>query len=102
MSGAGNTASNRWSSAPDFCPPQYASADALESGTRYQCRYDGAVEVTINGALWSRTWWNFAGETVTEYTATARGSLGSFDTRFDTDYAAWLALSVPAAPCITC
>lgn len=102
MSGAGNTASNRWSNAPDFCPPQYTIAYELESGTRYQCRYDGAVEVTINGALWSRTWWSFAGETVTEYTAAAKASLGSFDTRFDTDYAAWLGVPVPAAPCLTC
>ena len=103
MSGAGNTANNSWSSAPDFCPPQYTIAMEMESGTRYLCRYDGAVSVTIDGALWARTWWNLSGETVTEFTPAAKAALGSWDTRFDDDYATWLAAQVPAAPsCPAC
>ena len=103
MSGAGNAANNRWSNAPDFCPPQYTTAIEMESGTRYQCLYDGAVSVTIDGALWARTWWNLSGETVTEFTPAAKAALGSWDTRFDDDYAAWLAAQVPAAPpCPSC
>ena len=103
MSGAGNTANNRWSSAPEFCPLQYTLAVEMESGTRYQCLYDGAVSVTIDGALWARTWWNLSGQTVTEFTPAAKTSLGTWDTRFDDDYAAWLAAQVPTAPpCPTC
>ena len=98
MSGAGNSASNQWSNPPDFCPPQYTTATPLESGTRYQCRFDGAVAANVNGALWSRTWWNLSGETVTEFTPAAKAALATWNTRFDDDYAAWLAAQVPAAP----
>jgi hypothetical protein len=104
MSGAGNQGSQRWSNPPGFCPPQYTHADPLESGTRYTCDYDGAVEVDIDGALWSRTWWRIAGGTVTEFSAAAKAQLGSWDPRFDDDYAAWLALQPqePSAVCATC
>ncbi len=103
MSGDASTASNRWSAAPDFCPVQYTTAVDLEGSTRYQCRYDGAVSVTIDGSPWSRTWWSLSGETVTEFTPTAKATLGTFDTQFDDDYAAWLAAQPPAAaPCPTC
>ena len=102
MSGGGNSARNSWSSPPDFCPPQYTTAVALENSTAYYCQFDGAVAVTIAGALWSRTWWNLAGETVTEYTPEAKSALGSWDTRFDDDYAAWLAVQPPVARCQDC
>ena len=32
-----------------------------------------------------------AGDAVTEFSASAKNQLGSWDTRFDTEYAAWLA-----------
>jgi hypothetical protein len=103
MSGAGNSAGNQGASAPGFCPAQYTTAFDLEVGTRYECRFDGAISTTIDGALWTRTWWNFSGETVTEYTPAAKAALGSFDTRFDDDYAAWLATQAPATPaCPAC
>ena len=103
MSGSSGTAANRWSAAPDFCPPQYTMSVEGPSGTIFQCRYDAAVSVTIGGALWTRTWWNMAGETVTEYLPAAKASLGSWDTRFDNDYASWLSTqSPPASACATC
>ena len=103
MSGAGNSANHQWSNPPTFCPPQYTTSWTLDSGTAYQCQFDGAVSVTIEGALWTRTWWNTAGESIAEYTAAAKASLGVWDTRFDDDYAAWLApLPVASPSCSTC
>lgn len=104
MPGTGNGAANQWSSAPAFCPPQYTRSRELESGTTYTCDYDGAIAVNVNGALWSRTWWSFSGsDTVTEFSPTAKAQFGAWDTRFDDDYAAWLA-SLPPAPtaCASC
>lgn len=100
MSGAGNSASNQPANAPAFCPPQYTHSYAnMESVLA--CDYDAAVVVNVNGALWSRTWWRFAGgDTVTEFTPTAKAQLGSWDPRFDDDYTRWLA-SVPPA-CVNC
>jgi hypothetical protein len=103
MSGTSGTAANHWSAAPDFCPPQYTTSFDGPSGTVFQCRYDAAVTVSIGGALWTRTWWNMAGETVTEYLPPAKASLGSWDTKFDDDYAAWMSVQSPVTPdCATC
>jgi len=102
MSGAGNTASHRWSDAPNFCPPQYTHVDALPSGDRYTCEYIGAVEVDINGAFWSRTWWQMSGGTVTDFSPAAKLQLGTWDTRFDDDYARWLGPHQAAGPCEGC
>lgn len=97
MSGAGNTANHAWSSAPAFCPPQYTRVLDAESGPVYQCDYTGAISVSINGAPFSRTWWSFGGESVTEFSPAAKTQLGTWDTRFDDDYAKWLsALPLPA------
>ena len=104
MSGAGNSASNQWSSAPGFCPPQYTRSYEQERGTVYTCDYSGAIEVNVNGGLWSRTWWSLlGGDTVTEFTPVAKAQLRAWDTRFEDDYAAWLAL-LPPAPiaCTSC
>lgn len=98
MSGAGNSAGNSWTSAPIFCPPQYTRVFESESGPVYSCDYGGCVSVNINGGLFARTWWNMGGDTVTEFTAGAKTTLGSWDTRFDDDYARWLAIQPPAAP----
>ena len=98
MSGAGNNASAQSSNPPTYCPPQYTRVDYLESGSRYTCDYDGAVEVDVNGALWTRTWWNESGDSVTEFTPAAKAQLGTWDPRFDNDYASWLAAQPPAPP----
>lgn len=98
MSGGANSAAHAWASAPSYCPPQYTRVVEVQSGTRYTCDYAGAVSVSVNGQAFARTWWNFDGSTVTEFTATAKAQLGTWDARFDDDYAAWLAAQPPAPP----
>ena len=103
MPGAGNSASHQWASAPDFCPPQYTRINEGVNGPVYSCDYDGAVAVNIDGALWARTWWRMTGDSVTEFSAQAKARMGSWDSRFDADYALWLAsLPPPATPCPVC
>ena len=103
MAGAGNSASNNWASAPTNCPPQYTRVVDGESGPMYSCDYSGAVALNVQGVLWSRTWWGFSGDTVTEFTRAAKTRLGSWDTRFDDDYAAWLAAQpAPTQSCLSC
>ena len=94
----GNSATHRWAGAPEYCPPQYTHVVEGELGPIYSCDYSDAVSVTIDGALWARTWWSMAGGTVAEYSATAKASLGTWDTQFDDDYAAWLASRPPPPP----
>jgi len=96
MAGAGNSASHAWSSAPAFCPPQYVRAVELESGTRHECGYIGAITVAVGGAPFARTWWSMAGDSVTEFSTGAKTQLGRWDTRFDDDYFAWRA-TVPSS-----
>ena len=103
MAGAGNSANNDWASAPANCPPQYTRVFDGESGPIYSCDYAGAVTVAINGAPFTRTWWNMDGDTVTEFTPAAKAQLGTWDSKFDDDYATWFAsLPPPAPPCPTC
>ena len=103
MSGPANSASHRWASAPTNCPAQYTRVFDGESGPIYSCDYTGAVAINIDGTLWARTWWSMAGDTVTEFTPTAKVRLGTWDSQFDNDYAVWLAsLPPPASPCPTC
>jgi hypothetical protein len=96
MSGEANSAVNTWTSAPSFCPPQYTRVFDGESGPRYTCDYAGAVSVSIDGRLFARTWWNPGGDTSTEFTASAKATLGTWDTKFDDDYARWLAVQFPS------
>lgn len=98
MAGGGNSAGHAWASAPGFCPPQYTRVFDGESGPIYSCDYTGAVSVSINGAPFARTWWTMAGDTVTDFSPAAKTQLGTWDTRFDDDYAAWLASLPPPAP----
>jgi hypothetical protein len=97
MAGGGNSASHAWASAPTFCPPQYTRVIEGESTTSYWCDYAGAVSISIDGGLFARTWWNMAGDTVTEFTPAAKARFGTWDTRFDDDYARWLAAQPPAS-----
>ncbi len=102
-SGAGDTASHQWSNAPAFCPVQYTHSYESESGTVYSCEYAGAIEVDIDGALWARTWWNPLGDSVTEFAPVAKAHMRGWSTRFDDEYARWLAAQVPPpSPCATC
>ena len=100
MAASGNSANHAWASAPRFCPPQYTRVFEGWSGRIYSCDYTGAVSVSINGAPFARTWWRKSGDTVTEFSPIAKSQLGTWDTRFDDDYAAWLAALPPPAPSI--
>ena len=103
MAGAGNSASNAWASAPANCPPQYTHVVDGESGPIYSCDYAGAISVSINGAPFTRTWWSMGDDSVTEFTPAAKARLGTWDSKFDDDYAVWLAsVPPPAAPCASC
>ena len=101
ISGAGNSATHQWASPPIFCPPQYTHVFQNESGPPYTCDYSGAVAVNIDGVLWTRTWWSTGGDSVTEYTPAAKAKLGTWDTRFDNDYAIWFS-SLPPLRCPDC
>ena len=98
MAGGSSSASHAWASAPAYCPPQYTRVFDGENAPIYSCDYTGAVSVSINGAPFARTWWTIAGDTVTELSPAAKAQLGTWDTRFDNDYAAWLASLPPPAP----
>jgi hypothetical protein len=99
MGGAGNAGSHQWANAFTNCPPQYTYASELESGIAYSCGYTGVVTVQIDGAPWSRTWWTMGGQTVTDFSPAAKQRMGTWDTKFDDDYAAWSAAQ--AAPAYT-
>ena len=98
MAGSSNSASHQWSRAPGNCPPQYTRVTETDNGPVYSCDYNGAVSVAINGAHFARTWWSMAGDTVTEFSAGAKTQLGSWDRRFEDDYAVWLAFLPPPPP----
>lgn len=95
--GAGNSSQHAWANPPSFCPPQYTRVVEREAGPEYSCDFAGAITVEVNGALWSRTWWRGDGDTRTEYSPAAKAQLGTWDGRFDADFAAWLATR-PAPP----
>jgi hypothetical protein len=98
MAGAGNSSSHAWANAPGYCPPQYTRVIDGRNGPIYRCDFTGAVSVNINGAPFARTWWSAGGDTVTEFSPAAKAQLGTWDSRFDDDYAAWLAALPPPAP----
>ena len=103
MAGAGNSANNTWANAPTYCPPQYTRVYVVEGASIYACDYSGNVTVTVNGTPFTHTWWSMEGDTVTEFTPAAKAQLGTWDTKFDDDYALWLAsLPPPAPPCESC
>lgn len=98
MAGSGNTASHAWSAAPDFCPPQYTRAYDGPHGPVYTCDYDGAISVTVGGVPFARTWWSMGGDSVTDFSPAAKTQLGTWDKRFDDEFAAWLSSQASAAP----
>jgi len=90
MSGAGNSAGHAWARAPGNCPPQYTRVHENESGPIYTCDYTGAITVTIDGKQFTRTWWARGGDTVTDLRPVAKSQLGTWDTQYNDDRAAWL------------
>lgn len=89
MSGTGNCAWHAWARAPGNCPPQYTRVNETESGPIYTCDYTGAITVSIDGKPFTRTWWDMGGDTVTDFSPMAKSQLGSWDTKYDDDRAAW-------------
>jgi hypothetical protein len=98
MSGPGNASNHQWAHVPDGCPPQYVRVSYYESGPEYYCQYAGVITVWVGGEVFTRTWWGWDDDTVTEYTPAARAQLGTWDTRFDDEYEAWLAAQQPIEP----
>jgi hypothetical protein len=99
MSGVGNSGSHQWASAPGNCPPQYTYTSELENSVAYSCGYTGVVSIQIDGALWSRTWWTMGGQTVTDLSPAAKAIMGTWNTKYDDEYAAWSAAQVaPVVP----
>jgi hypothetical protein len=96
--GPANSSSFSWAVAPDNCPPQYTHAIELEAGFTYLCDFTGVIQVDVNGAPFTRTWWRIEGETVTDFSPAAKAQLGTWDPRFDADFAAWLASQPPSLP----
>lgn len=84
--GNNNSAGMQWASA-DNCPPQYIRYTQNADNPQPYCMFAGAINVTVNNKLYSRTWWNGV-ETVVEYlTPEAKGPGAS--SRFEQDYAVW-------------
>ncbi len=98
MAGPGNSARQDRASGTTDCPPQYIRFEETESGRTPTCEYQGVVTITLNGRPFTRTWWSFSGDTVTEFSAAAKTQLGRWNSRFDTDYATWLAQQTPPGP----
>ena len=65
-----------WANAPTFCPAQYTRSTEGESGTIYQCDFQGAVTVNVNGSLFSRTWWRMNGDAVDRVQPRRQGTAG--------------------------
>lgn len=97
IAGAGNSVRNDWANAAGYCPPQYIHLYFSDTGPVAYCDYTGAVSVSVNGTLFSRTWWNVDGGSVTEFSRSAKTQLGGVETQFDTDYANWLSAPAPVA-----
>ena len=103
MSGTGNSSSHEWASAPGNCPPQYTRQSDGPNGPVFSCDYTGAVAIHVDGGPWARTWWNFDGSSVTEFTLAAKKGMQTWDSKFDDDYAAWLSAQPPSPPpCYSC
>jgi hypothetical protein len=96
MAGGANTATHAWSHAPDFCPPQYTHVQDGPNGPIYACDFHGAIAVTVDGMPFARTWWSMGGDAVTEFSSAAKTQLGRWDSRFEDDFAAWLATRPPS------
>ena len=65
------SAANTWLAQPatqpdPSCPSRYVTSFPAKDRTVYGCRYIGMIAVHVGGQLWSKTYWNAAGGSVTE------------------------------------
>jgi hypothetical protein len=94
-SSARNTMIGGWGRAPDpNCPPQYVIRAMRHF---YTCQYTGVIRVTVNGVLWSSTYWSPTGSSVTNFTAAAQTQNMTQDPRWLADLAAYRAAQARAA-----
>jgi hypothetical protein len=98
FAGAGNSARQDWTSGAADCPEQYVRYEDGENTRVASCAYQGVVTVNVNAVPFTRTWWSFSGDTVTEFSPAAKQQLGRWSSRFDDDHADWLARQIPPAP----
>lgn len=89
LSGAGNSASNAWARATGRCPPQYTRVYERDHTPLYRCEYTGVISFSIDGKPFTKTWWRFSGDTVTDFIPAAKSQLGTWDTRYDDEEAEW-------------
>lgn len=97
MSGGGNSAWNTWANEPT-CPIMYRLYND-ENGSYVGCRYPGQISVQINGTPWSTVFWDFGGNTRTQWSETARLSLNqpgaaALDESFKNDVGSWNSIRV--------
>jgi hypothetical protein len=89
----GSSAHNRQPTAAE-CPGPYLSAIRdLDSGqiTGYSCNLAGVVEVKVERAVWSKTFWDWNENAVTWYSPAAKSALsGVFDPAYDMLEAQWV------------
>lgn len=100
--GAGTDSGNDYTDPPWFCPAQYTHREETEDRVIWRCDYAGAIWTLVNGQPFTRTWWNEWGGSVTEYSDYAKGQLGTWNPRFDDEYAEWAAAQPPAPSCTGC
>ena len=92
-SSGGSSAYNRQPTAAE-CPGSYLSAIRdHDSGqiTGYSCNLAGVVEVKVEGAVWSKTFWDWNENAITWYSPAAKSALnGVFDPTYDALEAQWV------------
>jgi hypothetical protein len=98
MSDGGSAAAEEFNSELT-CPPFYSYYDS-ETNKWASCKYPNKVDVYIDGQLWSRVHFDYAGNTSTWYSDAAKASLdpATLDPRYDLDKAIWDAIPVPPPP----
>jgi hypothetical protein len=95
-SSARNRMIGGWGRAPDpKCPPQYVIR-AMRSF--YTCQYAGVINVTVDGVLWSSTYWTPTGGSVTNFSTAAQARNTAQDPRWLADLAAYQAAQAQATP----
>lgn len=63
--GRGTGASNTWASG-GYCAPGMLYWGGAEK-SELMCRATGAINVTVDGSLFTRVWWGMGGGSITEY-----------------------------------
>lgn len=83
-------AANRADSYPtneETCPVMYSRYNP-RNGWWQSCKYQGVISVVVQGAEWTRVFWDASGDTSTWYSPEARAQLGdNLDPTYDDDLA---------------